>query len=160
MEECRPEGAFIEVPASAELERALAEFVRVRADLWVDPLLTDSWSCDPPRCRPRLGPNVCCKIERRCAKFDGRKCQIYERRPFTCALFPIELLRVRDVRLVTTVKNVPIVNLGHGRFDRDMLNCFAEQDLAAPPMLLAQEDVLRRVLGDDTWAEVVRALLS
>ncbi|WP_461393150.1 hypothetical protein [Deferrisoma sp.] len=132
--------------------------VRVRPDLYLDPMLADPWSCEPGRCRPRLGPNLCCKVERRCRHFDGRGCRIHETKPFACALFPLDLARVRGIRVVTTVKNIEFFRLGWCRFDRDMLQCFPGQDPEAPPMLLAQEAVLRRVFTEAEWALMVRAL--
>lgn len=150
---------YTDIPWNPQVEQFLEGLIAVRDDLLVDPLLADPWSCEPVRCRPRLGPYLCCKVERRCEHFDGRGCRIYDERPFACALFPLDLVRVRGVRVVTTVKNMHFFRLGHSRFDRDMLGCFAGQDPTARPMLLAQEPLLRKIFTDAEWREVVGRVL-
>ncbi len=152
------EPIFTEVPWDPDVQAFLDQMIRVRPDLYLDPMVGEPWSCDPARCRPRLGPNLCCKVERRCRHFDGKGCRIHSTKPFACALFPLDLVTVRGIRVVTTVKNPDFFRLGWCRFDRDMLCCFPDQSAGAPPMIQAQEPVLRRVFTAAEWNLMLRAL--
>ncbi len=153
-----PHDVFTDIPWSFQLQVFLEELLRPRRDLFVDPLLAESWSCDPERCRPLLGPNLCCKVETRCRHLDEDRCTIHMVKPFSCALFPLDLLRVGGIRVVTTVGNPAFFDTGWSRFDRDMLQCFETEDPAAEPMFQVMRPTLRRVFTRAEVAVMARAL--
>ncbi|GAB4271102.1 MAG: hypothetical protein Kow0092_25740 [Deferrisomatales bacterium] len=146
------EEIFTEAPATEPLRRFLDGLIRVRRDLYADPLLRTVWSCDPKRCRPYLGRNLCCKVEVRCPELVGTRCRVHGDKPFSCALFPLDLIRIDGVRAVTTVKNAEFFATGWSRYDRDMLRCFDGVDAGSRSMLEVQRPVLLRVF---TEAEVI-----
>lgn len=139
------EEIFTDVPHSPSLQLFLDTLLRVRRDLYVDPTLTAPWSCDPKRCRPRLGENLCCKVETRCPNFENDRCSVHSTKPFSCALFPLDLVRVRGLRVVTTVKNLDFFHTGWSRYDRDMLSCFQGVEVGHRSMFETQSEVLQRV---------------
>jgi len=147
------EDVFTEVPWSVPIQFFLDGLVSARRDLLVDPLLASPWSCDAERCRSRLGANLCCKVETRCAHLDGERCRIHESKPFSCALFPLDLIRVNGARIVTTPKNEAFFDTGWSRYDRDMLQCFAGRERGSRSMFHTQAGVLLRVF---TQAELNR----
>jgi len=144
---------FTDVPWSFTLQVFLEELRRARRDLLVDPLLAEPWSCDPERCRPLLGPNLCCKVETRCEHLAEDACGIHAAKPFSCALFPLDLIRVGGVRVVTTPANAAFFDTGWSRYDRDMLRCFEGGERGAQSMFSAQRDLLLHCF---TRAEVLR----
>ncbi len=146
------EEIFTEVPWDLTIQVLLDSLLRARRDLYVDPMLNDPWVCDPRRCRPLLGPNLCCKVERRCPHLRDDACAIHKLKPFGCALFPLDLIRVGGIRVVTTVKNPEFFATGWCRYDRDMLRCFDGEQRTTRTMFGAQRPVLERVF---TRAEVV-----
>ncbi len=137
--------AFTEVPPRFDVQVFLESLTRVRRDLAVDPVVAQAWSCDPERCRPRLGRNLCCKVQRKCRHFLGDRCGVHATKPFDCALFPLDLVRVAGVRVVTTVKNPHFFATGWCRFDRDMLRCFDGEERGDQSMFEAQREQLLRV---------------
>ena len=145
------EEIFTDLPLTLRVQNFLEDLLRVRRDLYVDPLLADAWSCDPERCRPLMGRNLCCKVERRCPHLVGERCGIQPRKPFSCALFPLDLVRVGGVRIVTTVKTLDFFDAGWSRFDRDMLRCFQGRERGHEPMFGVQREGL---LGVFTHSEV------
>lgn len=147
------EEIFTDVPWSVPLQLYLDGLVAARRDLLVDPLLAEPWSCDPGRCRSRLGENLCCKVETRCPHLAGNLCAIHENKPFSCALFPVDLIRVNGIRVVTTAKRSAFFETGWSRYDRDMLACFEGRERGTLAMFQVQRDVLLRVF---TRAEVAR----
>jgi len=147
------EEIFTDVPWSVPLQFFLDSLRTARRDLLVDPLLASPWSCDPARCRGRLGENLCCKVETRCPHLDGSLCAIHGNKPFSCALFPVDLVRVNGVRVVTTPKNTAFFDTGWSRYDRDMLECFRGRERGTRAMFQVQRDMLLRVF---TRAEVNR----
>lgn len=146
-----PPDVFTDIPWSFQVQVFLEDLLRPRRDLFVDPFLAEPWSCDPERCRPLLGRNLCCKVETRCRHFREDRCSIHEEKPFSCALFPLDLLRVGGIRIVTTVANPAFFDTGWSRYDADMLRCFENQDPAAKPMFQVMRATLRQVF---TRAEV------
>ncbi|MBE0617113.1 MAG: hypothetical protein IH608_04205 [Proteobacteria bacterium] len=144
---------FTDVPWSFALQVFLEGLHRARRDLLVDPLLAEPWSCDPERCRPLLGANLCCKVETRCEHLAGEACGVHAVKPFTCALFPLDLLRVNGVRVVTTPKNPAFFDTGWSRYDRDMLRCFEGREGSAESMFAVQRGLLLQTF---TLAEVRR----
>jgi hypothetical protein len=144
---------FCDVPWSFALQVFLEGLRPARRDLLVDPLLAEPWSCDPDRCRPLLGANLCCKVETRCEHLEGEACAVHETKPFSCALFPLDLLRVNGVRVVTTPRNPLFFQTGWSRYDRDMLQCFEGLPRGTASLFAAQRDVLLRTF---TRAEVRR----
>ncbi len=146
------EEIFTPVPLTPAVQVFLDGMLRVRRDLYVDPLLGEPWSCTPARCRPYLGENLCCKVEVRCPELDAERCAIHAQKPLSCALFPLDLVRVGGVRVVTTVKNLDFFETGWSRYDRDMLRCFDGAVTGPSSMFTAQKDVLSRLL---TRSEVI-----
>lgn len=142
--------AFTEVPPRFEVQVFLESLLRVRRDLAVDPMAAEAWSCDPERCRPLLGRNLCCKVQRKCRHFQDDRCGVHTAKPFDCALFPLDLIRVAGVRVVTTVKNPQFYATGWCRFDRDMLRCFDGEEQGTTSMFEVQREIL---LGVFTVAE-------
>jgi Fe-S-cluster containining protein len=139
------EEIFTEIPLNSAVQRFLDGVLRVRRDLYIDPRLCEPWSCNPDRCRPLLGKNLCCKVEVRCPYLDNERCAIQAEKPFSCALFPLDLVRVGGVRIVTTVANSDFFLTGWSRFDRDMLRCFDGEPTGRCSMFEAQQDVLQKV---------------
>ncbi len=144
---------FTDVPWSFGLQVFLEGLRRARRDLLVDPLLAEPWSCDPDRCRPRLGENLCCKVETRCEHLAGEACAIHAAKPFSCALFPVDLIRVNGVRVVTTPRNPLFFDTGWSRYDRDMLRCFEGRERGGESMFSVQRHLLHHCF---TQAEVLR----
>lgn len=144
---------FTDVPWSLAVQVFLEGLLRARRDLLVDPLLAEPWSCDPDRCRPRLGENLCCKVQTRCPDLVGERCGVHRAKPFSCALFPLDLVRVNGARVVTTVRNQAFFDTGWSRYDADMLRCFEGAQRATRSMFDVQRAVLDRVF---TRAEVLR----
>lgn len=136
------EDPYVEAPLNFVTQDVLDDMVEVRRDLYVDPLLAHPWSCDPARCRPLLGANLCCKVERRCSHFKADRCDIHALKPLGCALFPLDLLRVGSLRVVTTVKNATFFESGWSRYDRDMLRCFEGCENGTSSMFEVQRSVL------------------
>ena len=146
------EPIFTEVPLNFLTGAFLNDVVEVRPGLCVDPMLLEPWSCRPDRCRPYLGPNLCCKVERRCTHFKGDLCTIHDRKPFGCTLFPLDLIRIGDTRVVTTVKNIGFFDTGWCRYDQDMLSCFEGVEEGRASMFEVQRPVLARLF---TRSEVI-----
>jgi hypothetical protein len=144
---------FTDVPWSFALQVFLEGLLPARRDLLVDPLLADPWSCDPDRCRPRLGPNLCCQVDTRCEHLTGEACAVHGAKPFSCALFPLDLVRINGIRVVTTPKNGLFFGTGWSRYDRDMLLCFEGRQRGATSLFFAQRDLLLHAF---TLAEVRR----
>jgi hypothetical protein len=147
------EEIFTEVPWTVPLQLFLDGLGTARRDLFVDPLLARPWSCNPERCRTRLGENLCCKVETRCPHLSEQRCAIHDDKPFSCALFPLDLIRVNGIRVVTTPKNSRFFDTGWSRYDRDMLQCFRGHERGTRSMFQVQREVLLRVF---TRAEVTR----
>jgi hypothetical protein len=154
------EAVFGDLPPSPALHYFAEGLLRVRHDLRIDPLLADHWSCDPDRCRPLLGRNLCCKVETRCRYMEGEECSIHEDKPLDCALFPLDLVRVAGVRLVTTAKNAEFFATGWCRFDRDMLRCFDGVEKGNQSMFEAQRALLERLFTRSEVELMARALRS
>ncbi len=144
---------FTDTPWSFALQVFLEGLLPARRDLLVDPLLAAPWSCDPERCRPRLGPNLCCKVETRCEHLVGEVCAVHDAKPFSCALFPLDLVRINGIRVVTTPHNPFFFDTGWSRYDRDMLRCFEGTQTGNTSLFEAQRDLL---LHTFTRAEVHR----
>ncbi|MDW7710587.1 MAG: hypothetical protein SCH98_08935 [Deferrisomatales bacterium] len=144
---------FTDAPWSFALQVLLETLLPARRDLLVDPLLAEPWSCDPERCRPLLGPNLCCKVETRCAHLIGEVCAVHETKPFSCALFPLDLIRVNGIRVVTTPKNELFFQTGWSRYDQDMLRCFEGTRREATTLFSSQRAILLRAF---TLSEVRR----
>jgi len=155
----RPEEIFTDIPLTFAVRVFLDGLIEVRRDLLVDPLLARPWSCDPERCRPLLGPNLCCKVETRCSELEGERCGIQDRKPFSCALFPLDLVRAGGLRVVTTARNHDFFCTGWSRYDRDMLRCFEGAQRGAEPMLRVQKPLLLRVFTPSEVALMERRLL-
>jgi hypothetical protein len=155
-----PEEIFTDIPLTFAVRVFLDGLIEVRRDLLIDPLLATLWSCDPDRCRPLLGPNLCCKVETRCPELRGERCGIQDRKPFSCALFPLDLVRAGGLRVVTTAKNRDFFSTGWSRYDRDMLRCFEGIQRGAEPMLRVQQPVLLRIFTASEVALMERTLLS
>ncbi len=149
---------FTTVPWDGWFDDFLQGLLRIRRDLYVDPMLNDPWCCNPARCRPMLGRNLCCKVEVRCRHLRGTRCAIHYRKPFGCALFPLDLVRSGPVRVITTVKNPEFFRSGWSRYHRDMLRCFDGVVDTAVTMFDAQRAVLARVLDPAELHAVDRAL--
>jgi len=147
------EEVFTEVPWSFPVQLFLDGLKSARRDLLVDPLLARPWSCDAKRCRPRLGENLCCKVETRCPHLAQGLCAIHDRKPFSCALFPLDLIRVNGVRVVTTPRNTAFFETGWSRYDRDMLQCFRGTERGTDAMFRSQIGLILRVF---TRSEVAR----
>lgn len=154
----RTETLFTEAPPTTPLRLLLDSVVRVRSDLYVDPMVADPWQCNPDRCAPRLGPNLCCKVEKRCPHLRGKRCAIQERKPFLCALFPLDLVRIGTARLITTPKNLDFFLTGWSRYHRDMLRCFDGHLTAASSMFQEQKPVLARCFTQGELRSVEKAL--
>jgi hypothetical protein len=138
----RAEEPFVEVNFGFQAQALLDGMLQVRRGLYVDPALAEPWCCDPQRCRPRLGPNLCCKVERRCPHLSAGKCAVHAEKPLPCSLFPVDLVRVAGDRLVTTIRNLDFYATGWSRFDRDMLRCFAGAEHSPTTIFEAQRPVL------------------
>jgi hypothetical protein len=152
------EEIFTPVPLTPAVQNFLDGVLRVRRDLYVDPLLGELWSCTPARCRPYLGENLCCKVEIRCPELDGERCAVHARKPLSCALFPLDLVRVGGVRVVTTVKNLDFFETGWCRYDRDMLRCFDGAVTGPSSMFTAQKPVLSRLFTRSEMILIERKL--
>lgn len=139
------------------VEEFLAPMVKLRGSIILDPLVADPWTCDQTRCRPRLGENLCCKVQTRCKHFTGELCAIHDTKPFSCSLFPIDLWRVGPYRAVISAKNPVPYNRDWSRFDADMLACFTDDIPAGPSMLEVQMPVLEKVF---TQAELLMMLAA
>ena len=100
------------------LEAFLGTLTPARRDLYVDPVVLTPWACDPERCRPLLGRNLCCKVQTRCRHLVRELCDIHADKPFSCALFPLDLVRIGGARVVTTPANLGFFATGWCRFDR------------------------------------------
>ncbi len=155
-----PRAAYTDVPLTFATQGLLDGLVEVRRDLFVDPLLAEPWSCDPARCRPLLGPNLCCKVERRCEHFKGGGCAIHSSKPFACALFPLDLVRIGEARVVTTVRNLDFFETGWSRFDRDMLRCFEGSEEATGSMFEAQRPLLAALFTSSELLKIENALAA
>ena len=153
-----PDDLFTDAPLDFRSQVLLDSLLEVRRDLFVDPLLAEPWSCDPQRCRPRLGPNLCCKVQLRCGHLDGDRCSIQQDKPFACELFPLDLVRLGGARVVTTVKNLDFFHTGWSRYDRDMLHCFEGVEQSPKSMFDAQRAILDRVFTRSEVAVMERAL--
>jgi Fe-S-cluster containining protein len=154
-----PEPFFTEVPPTPALQYLLDGMIRVRRHLYVDPMVGDPWSCDPRRCQPRLGPNLCCKVQRRCPHLrNDQRCAIHPKKPLLCALFPLDLVQIGPSRLVTTPKNIDFFSSGWSRYDRDMLRCFEGEVTARRSMFEQQREVLARGLTEAELLAAERAI--
>jgi len=136
---------FMEGHLTPQAEQFVGTLLKVRRDLFIDPTVAEPWSCDPGRCRAALGKNLCCKVEIRCRHLDGDRCGIHNLKPFSCAIFPLDLVRLDGIRIVSTVKNVRFFNMGWSRFDRDMLRCFEGRELSEESMFEVQKKELLQV---------------
>ena len=154
-----PELVFTEAPMTPALQYLLDGMIQVRRDLHVDPMIQVPWCCDPKRCRPRLGPNLCCKVQQRCRHLaSDHKCSIHDGKPFLCALFPLDLVRLGSARVITTPSNLDFFVTGWSRYDRDMLRCFEGQVDSPLSMYEQQATILRRVFSPSELRAVERAL--
>ncbi|NTU60299.1 MAG: hypothetical protein HGA98_04495 [Deltaproteobacteria bacterium] len=141
-----PQTLFPDVPLNLATQLLLDSLIEVRRDLYLDPVVAEAWSCDPERCRPRMGPNLCCKVQKRCKHLaPDNLCAIHESKPFSCRLFPLDLVRIGGARVLTSVKNVDFFNTGWCRYDRDMLRCFEGVERSRVSMFEAQREVLAGV---------------
>ena len=147
-----PQTPFPDLPLTPATQLVLDQALKIRRDLYLDPLVAAPWSCDPGRCRPRMGPNLCCKVQKRCRHLVDDRCAVHEDKPFSCRLFPLDLARIGSIRLVTTVKNLDFFDTGWCRYDRDMLHCFDGVEQATVSMFDTQLTLLQEVF---TQAELV-----
>ncbi len=138
------EEVFTDLPDSPAMEELVASLMKLRAGIYIDPLIAEPWRCDPERCRPLMGRYLCCKVQTRCSHFDGEKCSIHDTKPYSCALFPIDLVRVGGKRLVLSALNPILHGYNWSRYDRDMLRCFEGDMGEGPSMLEVQLPVLER----------------
>lgn len=147
LHETRMLGDFVVLPETPQTLEYLEGMVPLRGGLFLDPGVAEPWSCDPERCRPVLGKNLCCKVQLRCKHLGPEGlCEIHASKPFGCALFPLDLFRIGAARVVAGVQDPRLHDRAWTRFDRDMLGCFAgEMPPDAQPMLLAQLPELSRV---------------
>jgi hypothetical protein len=145
------EELFTEIFENDEALVFLGTLKKLRAGIYVDPSLNDPWSCDGNRCRPFLGRNLCCKVETRCKHFTGDSCSIHETKPFSCALFPVDLLRIGRSRVVVSAKNPLLYEKNWSRYDRDMLRCFDGEIIGKDSEFIAQLPILKKVF---TMAEI------
>ncbi len=149
---------YTEIDLDEDARIFLETMIPLRAGIYLDPDLAEPWSCDPARCRPLLGRNLCCKVEERCDHFTDDVCEIHEGKPFSCALFPIDLMRIGNARVVFSARN-PIAHLmSWSRYDRDMLRCFEGEMVDAEVMLMAQLPVLEKVFTQAEIALMVEAM--
>lgn len=136
---------YLEFPEDPELLEFIAPFKKLRAGILLDPDVAEAWSCDPERCRPVMGRNLCCKVDTRCRHLKNGLCSIHEMKPYSCALFPLELWRVGNRRVLLSAKNpIPYIK-GWSRYDRDMLRCFGNEPVEGPSMVEVQLTVLGKV---------------
>ncbi|PLX41257.1 MAG: hypothetical protein C0608_06560 [Deltaproteobacteria bacterium] len=141
------EEIFFEVPLSPQSEEYLDTLVPLKAGLYLDPGVVEEWSCDPKRCRPALGRNLCCKVELRCAHLDSEGlCKIHRDKPFCCDLFPLELLHIGNARCVVSAKDPFLYQMNWSRFDRDMLRCFDGEVREGRPIFEVALPLLEEVL--------------
>ena len=138
-------GYFLEFGDDPEIAAFVSPMVRLRAGIVLDPLVAEDWVCDPVRCRPAMGRNLCCKVDIRCVHLQDGICAIHASKPFSCALFPLDLWRVGGLRVVVSGKNPVPYARDWSRFDRDMLRCFSGEIPKGPSMLEVQLPVLERV---------------
>jgi hypothetical protein len=149
---------FTDVPPTPNVLLLLDGMLEVRRDLLLDPLVATPWSCDPDRCRPRLGPNLCCKVQVRCRHMEGERCGIHDTKPLVCRLFPLDLIRVAGARVVTTVLNLDFFHTGWSRYDRDMLRCFEGLERARASMFQTQRDVVAGIFTRAEFALLERTM--
>jgi hypothetical protein len=152
------EEPFLELEESPALKQFIDHLIPLRGGLYLDVALAQDWSCDADRCRPLMGRNLCCKVETRCPELIDGICSIHETKPFSCALFPIELLRVGAKRVVVSAGNPTLHEHQWTRFDRDMLRCFEGEMTGGRSMFEAQLPVLEQVLTRSELAIIGRAL--
>jgi Fe-S-cluster containining protein len=107
-----------------------------------------------------MGRNLCCKVQTRCPDLVNGVCSIHETKPFSCALFPIELIRVGNKRIVASAGNPILHKHNWTRFDRDMLRCFEGEIKSDCSMFEFQLPVLKEVLTPSELAVIGRALES
>ena len=155
-----PQTIFPEIPITMATQLLLDHSLEIRRDLYLDPMVAEPWSCDPVRCRPRLGPNLCCKVQQRCRHLVEERCTIHDSKPFSCVLFPLDLVRIDGARLVTTVKNLHFFNTGCCRYDRDMLRCFEGLEHSRISMFESQKDVLATVFTQSELILMARRLAA
>ena len=149
---------FISLPSDPDVLDFIAPMKKLRGGLILDPMLAEPWSCDTARCREFLGRNLCCKVDTRCRYFTGELCRVHDRKPFSCALFPLDLWRVGRARVLVSAKNPIPYARNWSRYDRDMLRCFLGTEKGAKSMLEVQEPVLRKVFGEAEMAELLGAV--
>ncbi|TLN05296.1 hypothetical protein FDZ71_11635, partial [bacterium] len=139
------EDYYYDIEESEETELFLSTLVKLRANLYLDPDLVRLWSCDPQRCRPFMGRNLCCKVEMRCASFVEGICLVHDDKPFSCALFPLDILRFGQKRALVSAGNPLLYKNEWTRFDRDMLDCFSGEIKSEKTMFETQEFLLEKV---------------
>lgn len=154
------EDILMEARMTPEIDALLGTLIPVRRDLYLDPMVADAWSCDPRRCRNFLGKNLCCKVEIRCRHMEGDRCGIHHMKPFSCALFPLDLIRVKGIRIVSTVKNMQFFNTGISRFDRDMIRCFEGDETGDKSMFEVQKSELLRAFTNSEVELMERKLAA
>lgn len=136
---------YLSFDADEGLTAFLEPFLRLRGGILLDPGVAAPWSCDATRCRERMGRNLCCKVDTRCRHLIRDKCSIHDEKPFSCALFPLDLWRVSGKRVLLSAANPLPYQNGWSRYDRDMLRCFEGIEGEGASMVEVQEEVLGRV---------------
>jgi hypothetical protein len=154
------EEPFLEIPDSPALRQFVDHLLPLRGGLYLDVAVAEPWDCDAERCRPLLGKNLCCKVQTRCPDLVDGICSIHETKPFSCALFPIELIRVGQKRIITSAGNPTLHEHNWTRFDRDMLRCFEGEIKSDRSMFEFQLPVLEEVLTKSELAVIGQALDS
>lgn len=153
-----PQEHFIIVPADEEILEFIAPMKKLRGGMILDQALAEPWTCDPARCRPLMGRNLCCKVDTRCVHLKNGLCAIHEKKPFSCALFPIDLWRVGRARVLLSAKNPLPYSMGWSRYDRDMLRCFEGEIPEGPSMVDMQLPVLEKVFTRAELAVITDAV--
>jgi hypothetical protein len=151
-----PHDPFHEIPDCVEARDFLGGLRKLRGGLYFDLRLLAPWTCDPERCRPKLGPNLCCKVQIRCKELVDGLCAVHDRKPFGCALFPADLVRVAGARAVVSAANPDLYRRDWTRFDRDMLRCFEGAD-HGPPLYESVRPLLRQVFTRAEYAVLEEA---
>jgi hypothetical protein len=150
------EDYYYDIREGEEVLAFLSTLKKLRGGLYFDPDLLRPWSCDPDRCRPLLGRNLCCKVEMRCHAFNFGVCGIHENKPFSCALFPMEIIRVGSLRAVVSAENPLLYEKAWTRYDRDMLKCFVG-DMKSRTTLFEVQDFIIEKVFTKAEAELLRA---
>jgi hypothetical protein len=151
MQEITTDGFFIILPENEDTANYLATLIPLRAGIYLDPAVAEAWTCDAERCRPVMGQYLCCKVQTRCLQLIDGLCAVHDKKPFGCALFPLDIFRIGPARVVAATKNPMLYARNWTRFDRDMLRCFEGKMNPERIMLEEQIEVLAKVF---TQAEI------